>query len=86
MLLWCFSCVSDLGMLIDTASTMSNSDLDAMPAQAFERHIEKIENENKELARKLQGRSVLMKNSACLTLSTVLSIGNLGLTTLLFFF
>ena len=55
---WCFSCVSDLGMLIDTASTMSNSDLDAMPAQAFERHIEKIEAENKELARKLQGRDL----------------------------
>ena len=83
MLLWCSSCVSDLGMLIDTASTMSNSDLDAMPAQAFERHIEKIENENKELARKLQGRSVLMKHS--LPLSTVWSVGNLGFTTLLFY-
>ncbi|KAK2191931.1 hypothetical protein NP493_42g06006 [Ridgeia piscesae] len=56
------SCVSDLGMLIDTASTMSNSDLDAMPAQAFERHIEKIEAENKELARKLQ--EALTNNSS----------------------
>ena len=42
-------------MLIDTASALTNSDLDAMPAQAFERLLEKLDAENKELARKLQG-------------------------------
>ena len=72
------SCLSDLGMLVDTASTLSNNELDEMPAQAFERLLEKLDGENKELTRKLQGGS--RQTCHC---PMGLSTGNLSIITII---
>ena len=53
----CFSRLSDLATLYDGGGLKENGlpEVDALTAEAYERRIQKVERENKELVRKLHG-------------------------------
>ena len=53
----CFSRLSDLATLYDGGGIKENGlpEVDALTAEAYERRIQKVERENKELVRKLHG-------------------------------
>ena len=52
-----FSKISDLGHLFDcdSSSNVVNKNLETVSTQAFERRIHKLERENRELQKKIQG-------------------------------
>lgn len=57
----CFSRLSDLGILYtDGGESVSNDKIDDLAAEAYERRIDKLERDNKELSRKLQGMSEIV--------------------------
>ena len=68
MVLYIFSPLSDLGQLAEAGSsgadriiptsTDADHDVTAMATDAYERRITKLEQENKELNRKLQGTAI----------------------------
>ena len=50
-----FSLLSDLSSLSQASAAVNDEELDPLAAQAYDRRIQKLERDNKELEKRLQG-------------------------------